>query len=678
MRFRIPRFSFKLYLHNVKTPPADSPPMSITALGTDMPHTAQSFLLTAGDGFYLLSCPEGTQRYCAERGHHFARPGRLRAVVLPAVSPAAVMGLPSVYMAIADNTPEGEAARLTVLARTREDAAFLEAWWRHCTVAFRNQRVAIDWLHGAWADDAVSFRFGASARLTITFPERAGTFLPDEAARLGVHKCDFAALKHGEAVRSAATPALTVLPGQVLAPPQPARTVVYCGAHGEVAPDLLAAPLDLLIVLSGNDREISAANAHIRETLKERGSARPFDVWHCAPDSAHSAFLNAACLHRALNALDAQAFPMRGNGASIAESLAARTLAPNAFRVSPELSFAVYSTKKSPMGTSARVSFREIHAEVDSERAAVRLGAPRETPQPPANGPQLYILGSGCATPSIFRNVSCALVDDGSAAGRTLSVIDCGEGSLGQLARIEDPAAFLARFGAVRIAITHGHADHHFGVWGLLRYILERSPSLLGRVRLFIPALLLPYARFMLAFALNTTERDAGGMLETLPPDGGRVAADLACARVIHSADPYGYVLTAGGADIVFSGDTRPAPALIAAGANAALLVHEATFLEGEAADAEAKQHSTVAEALAVQRAMNAKSCVLTHFSTKYIKRTGELVGAAMPVETAACAMDFARVDVRSGVPAILRSEAVAAAIECVRRVLKRRGDAAE
>ena len=49
-----------------------------------------------------------------------------------------------------------------------------------------------------------------------------------------------------------------------------------------------------------------------------------------------------------------------------------------------------------------------------------------------------------------------------------------------------------------------------------------------------------------------------------------------------------------------FSGDTRPCHALIAAGQNATWLLHEATFEDQLVADAKAKRHSTLTEALSV------------------------------------------------------------------------------
>ena len=71
---------------------------------------------------------------------------------------------------------------------------------------------------------------------------------------------------------------------------------------------------------------------------------------------------------------------------------------------------------------------------------------------------------------------------------------------------------------------------------------------------------------------------------------------------------------------LVYSGDTRPCPALTAASKNATLLIHEATFENGMLEDAMKKRHSMTSEA--VQTGLDARSyrTILTHFSQRYPK----------------------------------------------------------
>ena|SRR3990167_5289937 len=55
-------------------------------------------------------------------------------------------------------------------------------------------------------------------------------------------------------------------------------------------------------------------------------------------------------------------------------------------------------------------------------------------------------------------------------------------------------------------------------------------------------------------------------------------------------------------------------------GANADLLIHEATFESEMKGEAVSKKHCTTEEAITVGNAMNAKYIVLTHFSQRYPK----------------------------------------------------------
>ena len=103
----------------------------------------------------------------------------------------------------------------------------------------------------------------------------------------------------------------------------------------------------------------------------------------------------------------------------------------------------------------------------------------------------------------------------------------------------------------------------------------------------------------------------------------------LKCVPVIHCSDAWGFVIEHGGVtssatttprpwSIVYSGDTRPCDALIAAGQNATVLIHEATFDDDRMADAVAKRHSTRCEALSVAERMGAYRTILTHLSQRY------------------------------------------------------------
>ena len=77
---------------------------------------------------------------------------------------------------------------------------------------------------------------------------------------------------------------------------------------------------------------------------------------------------------------------------------------------------------------------------------------------------------------------------------------------------------------------------------------------------------------------------------------------------------------------LAYSGDTRPCEALVTLGRRLSptcrLHVHEATFDDTKemAAEAAARRHSTVGEALRVGERMCAWRVMLTHFSQRYPK----------------------------------------------------------
>jgi hypothetical protein len=105
--------------------------------------------------------------------------------------------------------------------------------------------------------------------------------------------------------------------------------------------------------------------------------------------------------------------------------------------------------------------------------------------------------------------------------------------------------------------------------------------------------------------------------------------------QVMHCKESYAIVLdirsTIRPTKIVYSGDCRPSSALINAGKNCDLLMHEATFDDTMQSDAECKRHCTTSEAVAVGLRMRAKHIVLTHFSQRYPTTVQSFTGSNVP-----------------------------------------------
>ncbi|KAL1118950.1 hypothetical protein V6Z11_D01G070400 [Gossypium hirsutum] len=105
---------------------------------------------------------------------------------------------------------------------------------------------------------------------------------------------------------------------------------------------------------------------------------------------------------------------------------------------------------------------------------------------------------------------------------------------------------------------------------------------------------------------------------------------------VVHCPESFGVVLKAAdrinsigkaipGWKVVYSGDTRPCSEMIEASQGATFLIHEAstyeaTFEDGMAGEAIAKNHSTTKEAIEVGNLAAAYRVILTHFSQRYPK----------------------------------------------------------
>lgn len=80
-------------------------------------------------------------------------------------------------------------------------------------------------------------------------------------------------------------------------------------------------------------------------------------------------------------------------------------------------------------------------------------------------------LGTGSAIPSKYRNVSATLltIPDLINGEEGAILLDCGEGTLGQMRRRYGPDAMIKLYRQLKmIFISHMHADHHLGLHSIL------------------------------------------------------------------------------------------------------------------------------------------------------------------------------------------------------------------
>lgn len=276
-------------------------------------------------------------------------------------------------------------------------------------------------------------------------------------------------------------------------------------------------------------------------------------------------------------------------------------------------------------------------------------------------------LGTGAACPTIDRNVSAlALQREGE-----MLLFDCGEGTQRQMMK------YGVGFSFSDVFFSHWHADHFLGITGLLRTLglLDRKEPMTlygprGAEKILGQAVALGFEKPK--FKVEIRELKPGEILK-------RDEYDLHVIPVDHRTDSVGYALVEHlrlgrfdpekaralgipegpawgkihrgesvaladgrmvgpdelvgkarpGRRFVYSGDTRPCPALIEAARGADLLVHEATFGEDERARAKETGHSTAREAAEVARQAGARRLALTHLSARYSREAPELLAEA-------------------------------------------------
>ncbi|KAL6752937.1 beta-lactamase-like protein [Haematococcus lacustris] len=248
------------------------------------------------------------------------------------------------------------------------------------------------------------------------------------------------------------------------------------------------------------------------------------------------------------------------------------------------------------------------------------------TPAPAAQAALLF-LGTGSAEPSKYRSASGILLRCPGGQGSLL--MDCGEGSWGQLLRWlgqESADALLADLRCVWI--SHKHADHCLG----LAQLLEARPQSLPPLLVVGPRAVQHWlqhlhhnhglqSRYLHCRDLCSRPSSSQSLQTQLLGVSGLGLSSWSTVPVIHCHEAYGLVLEhESGWKLVYSGDTRPCPALIGAGQGATLLIHEATFEPNLLQQATTKRHSTTSEAMLVARQMKASHTILTHFSQRYPK----------------------------------------------------------
>lgn len=219
----------------------------------------------------------------------------------------------------------------------------------------------------------------------------------------------------------------------------------------------------------------------------------------------------------------------------------------------------------------------------------------------------LIVLGSSGAVVAAHRDntaLACRLDD-------AVVLVDC-PGS---------PAVKLRRAGVdprrvVGVVITHTHPDHVYGLPSLVHNL-----KLLGRTAP-LPVFALPedvdrLHRLLAVWGADTHPPFV--TLQAMPADGVAPFWEHAGHRFYARPADHSAPVCAvrwdlrTGARVVYSSDTRPVAALAQFGRDATIMVHEATYLDADAAEAHRLGHSTAADAGRIAAQAGAARLLLVH-----------------------------------------------------------------
>lgn len=288
---------------------------------------------------------------------------------------------------------------------------------------------------------------------------------------------------------------------------------------------------------------------------------------------------------------------------------------------------------------------------------------------------EIEFLGTGAGVPAKHRNVSSLalkLLEERNA----IWLFDCGEGTQMQILRTT-----LKPRKIEKIFITHLHGDHIFGLPGLLssrsfqggteplalygpkglenfvRTSLKVTKTHLSYPITFhevtegiifqdgqftVTAALLDHG--VDSFGYRIVEADHEGTLQVeklaalnIPagPIYGTIkqgkTVTLPDGRIINGQDFVGEKKK--GRIVTIFGDTRQTDQSIALAQNSDVMIHEATFQQGEEKMAKAYYHSTTNQTAEIAKAAKVGKLFLTHISARYLaKEANELEAAAQEI----------------------------------------------
>ncbi|EDV27846.1 uncharacterized protein TRIADDRAFT_53943 [Trichoplax adhaerens] len=241
---------------------------------------------------------------------------------------------------------------------------------------------------------------------------------------------------------------------------------------------------------------------------------------------------------------------------------------------------------------------------------------------------EIVFLGTGSCYPSKYRNVSSILL---RLNKNSCMLMDCGEGTFGQLYRHYGSELSDILRQLKFIFISHMHADHHQGI---VEVLLEHKRATQSTDGYYSPLYVIgPWAinKFLNEYNsyfesvqwrfMSATEffKEVCVFSDVVKTELGIIKLKTVYAD--HCKGAFCIALThREGWKLAYSGDTQPSSKFVEIGKDADVLIHEATFEDDLVDEARSRKHSTTSEAIEIGVKMNAKFTILTHFSQRYPK----------------------------------------------------------
>lgn len=248
--------------------------------------------------------------------------------------------------------------------------------------------------------------------------------------------------------------------------------------------------------------------------------------------------------------------------------------------------------------------------------------------------PCLEFLGTGCAMPSKFRNVSSILYENEDSA----ILLDVGEDTYGQILRLRGNLNVLKK--VKLIYLSHNHADH---VIGLNKILKECTQDVLilgsGYIHLY-----LKYFEFdfhVLGFDLNLKpginffnkdfvksleqqyyEQVSATDLDQFCYTMKFASFEIKICGCPHSSNSTSIAIYdySNKKSFSYSGDTIPSSLFAHISKDTDVMIHEASFNADQYLQAYQFFHSTREDAIELFQNTNSKKLLLTHFSNRNAK----------------------------------------------------------